>query len=192
MPLQSLHVREPASMVDARLPAQAVARRSELLGGPRPSGRSRASRQGVHGRRHRSSAPRMEYRFIHKDGGVVGSGTSGIPSRYRGSPLVVRGLMVDITRQKLAEEHRNEVEARYRALVEHLPAIAYTESVGDRRPVSCSSVRRSARSSASTPRNGSAQPRHGSRRSTPMTGIGCARRTASRMRRSGRSRPNTG
>ena len=75
----------------------------------------------------------IEYRFIHKDGGIVWLRDIGhTVTDIEGAPLVVRGLMVDITRQKLAEERRNEVETRYRALVEHLPAIAYTESVGDR------------------------------------------------------------
>jgi len=74
----------------------------------------------------------LEYRFIHKDGGVIWLRDIGhAVTDMDGVPLVVRGLMVDITQQKLAEERRNQVEARYRALVEGLPAIAYTESVGD-------------------------------------------------------------
>jgi PAS domain S-box-containing protein len=73
----------------------------------------------------------MEYRFIHKDGAVIWLRDIGhAVTDMDGVPQVVRGLMVDVTQQKLAEEVRGQVEARYRALIEHLPAIAYTESVG--------------------------------------------------------------
>jgi PAS domain S-box-containing protein len=42
-----------------------------------------------------------------------------------------RGLLLDVGRQMLEEERRSELELRYQRLIEHLPAIVYTESVTD-------------------------------------------------------------
>lgn len=72
----------------------------------------------------------MEYRFLHRDGSVVWLRDIGhTVTDMRGHPIVVRGLMVDITRQKLAEERRTDLEQRYRNLVEQLPGMVYLESV---------------------------------------------------------------
>ena len=69
-----------------------------------------------------------EYRFLHRDGSVVWLRDIGhAVSDPEGTPLVVRGLLVDITQQKLAEERRTEVEQRYRRLVEQLPGMVYLE-----------------------------------------------------------------
>jgi PAS domain S-box-containing protein len=55
----------------------------------------------------------------------------------QGEPDVARGLMVDITRQKLAEEQHAAVEEqlrrteeRYRALVEQTPVVTYLDALG--------------------------------------------------------------
>lgn len=72
----------------------------------------------------------LEYRFLHRDGHVVWLRDIGHTlTDARGRPTVVRGLLVDVTRQKLAEERRAEIERRYRMLVEQLPGIVYLESV---------------------------------------------------------------
>ena len=72
----------------------------------------------------------LEYRFLHRDGHVVWLRDIGHTlTDARGRPTVVRGLLVDVTRQKLAEERRAEIERRYRTLVEQLPGIVYLESV---------------------------------------------------------------
>ncbi len=69
-----------------------------------------------------------EYRFLHKDGSVVWLRDIGhAVTDLEGNPVVVRGLLVEITQQKFAEERRSEVEQRYRRLVEQLPGVVYLE-----------------------------------------------------------------
>jgi len=45
-----------------------------------------------------------------------------------GEPLFWQGVLVDISQQRAAEEGRRDAEARFRVLVEHIPAVVYTES----------------------------------------------------------------
>jgi PAS domain S-box-containing protein len=72
----------------------------------------------------------MEYRFLHRDGSIVWLRDIGHTVRdNQGVPVVVRGLMVEISQHKLAEERRAEVEQRYRRLVHQLPGMVYMESV---------------------------------------------------------------
>jgi len=72
----------------------------------------------------------IEYRFVHRDGSIVWLRDIGHVVRDNlGNPAVVRGLMVEITQHKLAEEQRTEAERRYRGLVEQLPGMVYMESV---------------------------------------------------------------
>src|SRR5439155_7544164 len=71
-----------------------------------------------------------EYRFLAKDGSVVwlrdlGHVVRDVDSR----PTLIRGLMVDVTKQKLVEEERRNAEERFRTVVERLPAIVYLEAV---------------------------------------------------------------
>ncbi len=74
----------------------------------------------------------LEYRFLHRDGRTVWlRGIGHTLTDARGNPTVVRGLLVDITRQKLAEERRAELERRYRNLVEQLPGVVYLQSIGE-------------------------------------------------------------
>jgi len=69
-----------------------------------------------------------EYRFLKPRGDVVWLRDIGhAVTDMDGHAVRIRGLMVDITQQKLAEEHRAEVEQRYRLLVEQLPGIVYIE-----------------------------------------------------------------
>ena len=79
----------------------------------------------THGRAHD-----IEYRFLARDDRVVWLRDIGhtVPD-HRGDPLLVHGLMVDITRQKLAIERAEESESKYRSLVERIPAIVYIESL---------------------------------------------------------------
>ena len=72
----------------------------------------------------------MEYRFVHRDGSVVWVRDIGhtVTDMY-GSPLVIRGIMVDVTKQRFDVEQRDEVEQRYRRLVEQLPGMVYLEAV---------------------------------------------------------------
>jgi PAS domain S-box-containing protein len=70
-----------------------------------------------------------EYRFMHRDGSTVWLRDIGhAVTDIEGKPIMLRGLMVDITRQRLTDDLARESELRYRRLVEQLPAIVYTES----------------------------------------------------------------
>ena len=75
---------------------------------------------------------RSEYRMVARDGHVVW---------FRDEAVLVedpvnnvsfwQGVMLDITEEKLALEQQAEVEAKYRALVEQLPAVVYLGEYGD-------------------------------------------------------------
>jgi PAS domain S-box-containing protein len=72
----------------------------------------------------------IEYRFIAGDGGIVWVRDIGhVVKDAEGEPLVMRGLMVDVTARRAIEEQHRDAEARYRALVERLPAIVYIKAV---------------------------------------------------------------
>jgi PAS domain S-box-containing protein len=74
----------------------------------------------------------LEYRFLAKDGRVVWLRDIGhtVPD-HQGRPSLVRGIMVDITRQKLTEESHQEAEQRFRLLVEQLPGMVYIGGFAD-------------------------------------------------------------
>ncbi|HEY7478326.1 MAG TPA: PAS domain-containing protein [Actinomycetota bacterium] len=72
----------------------------------------------------------QEYRFLAQDGGWVwlrdiGHGVKDV----NGEPVLIRGLMVEITTQKALEYEAHEAEDRFRRVVEQLPAIVYLEAV---------------------------------------------------------------
>ncbi|MDP9295676.1 MAG: PAS domain-containing protein, partial [Actinomycetota bacterium] len=70
----------------------------------------------------------VEYRFLAADGSVTWiRDLVHVVRDDDGSPRRLRGLMVDVTRQKLTELRLREAEGKYRTLVERLPAIVYTE-----------------------------------------------------------------
>ena len=60
------------------------------------------------------------YRWIHDEAAIVRD-PDGTPSYWQ-------GVFIDITPQKEAEERLRGAEERYRALVEHIPAVVYVES----------------------------------------------------------------
>ena len=75
----------------------------------------------------------VEYRMISRDGRTVWFRDEAVLQRDdRGAPAYWQGVMMDITARKDAEAGLAEAEARYRALVEQLPAIAYIDPA-DRR-----------------------------------------------------------
>jgi diguanylate cyclase (GGDEF)-like protein/PAS domain S-box-containing protein len=68
----------------------------------------------------------VQYRFVRKDGRVVWLWHDSAVVRDEAGRVRYRhGLMLDITAQKEAEARLQEAEARYRALVEQLPAAVY-------------------------------------------------------------------
>ena len=69
------------------------------------------------------------YRFLAKDGSTVWLRDQGHAVRdAEGKPTLLRGLIVDVTAQKLMEEERRDAEDRFRTVVERLPAIIYLEA----------------------------------------------------------------
>jgi PAS domain S-box-containing protein len=73
----------------------------------------------------------LEYRFLARAGRIVWLRQVGHVVSDAPKHRLVRGLMHDITVRKMIEEQHRDAEARYRALVEQLPAIVYSEPIGD-------------------------------------------------------------
>jgi PAS domain S-box-containing protein len=73
-----------------------------------------------------------EYRMFHGDGHAVWIRDDAVLVRdEQGTPLFWQGVMYDISAQREATERAEGSEARYRALIEQLPAIVYTEPIGE-------------------------------------------------------------
>jgi PAS domain S-box-containing protein len=71
-----------------------------------------------------------EYRLLAKDGSWIWIRDVGHAVKdAEGSPTVIRGLMVEITDQRAREHERDEMQGRFRRVIEDLPAIVYLESV---------------------------------------------------------------
>ena len=72
----------------------------------------------------------IEYRMIARDARVVWFRDEATLVRDElGEPAFWQGVMIDVTARREAEAGLAEAEARYRALVEQLPAIAYIDPV---------------------------------------------------------------
>jgi PAS domain S-box-containing protein len=70
-----------------------------------------------------------EYRMRHKDGRWVWIYDEAVAvTDEAGTPLFWQGVLLDITQQKEAQRGLAEAEERYRALIEHIPAVVYRES----------------------------------------------------------------
>jgi len=71
-----------------------------------------------------------EYRFLARGGATVWLRDRAHVARDPdGRPALVRGLMIDVTANRLLEEERRSAEERFRTVVERLPAIVYLEAV---------------------------------------------------------------
>ena len=71
-----------------------------------------------------------EYRFYAKDGSVVWlRDLAHVVKDVDGAPALIRGLMVEITKQKSTEQERTDAEMRFRRVVDRIPAIVYLESI---------------------------------------------------------------
>lgn len=71
-----------------------------------------------------------EYRMFGHDGRIVRFHDEAILVRDEaGAPLYWQGIMYDVTAQREGEIRALEAEARYRTLVEQLPAIVYSEDI---------------------------------------------------------------
>jgi two-component system, cell cycle sensor histidine kinase and response regulator CckA len=70
----------------------------------------------------------VEYRFRAKDGRWLWIHDEATIERdHAGRPRFSQGVMFDITERRAAEEQLRETEAKYRALVEHIPAVLYVD-----------------------------------------------------------------
>jgi PAS domain S-box-containing protein len=86
-----------------------------------------------HARAPGSSAPgarsEREYRMIAADGRVVWVHDASIEIAHEaGTPRTWQGLLLDVTSRRTTEERLRSAEERYRALVEHIPAVVYVET----------------------------------------------------------------
>ncbi len=74
----------------------------------------------------------VDYRTLARDGRVVWIHNEAVMIRSEsGAPLFWQGVVFDITERKAAEARLKEAEQRYRALVEHLPAVVYMDAVDE-------------------------------------------------------------
>jgi diguanylate cyclase (GGDEF)-like protein/PAS domain S-box-containing protein len=72
-----------------------------------------------------------EKRYLHKEGQVVWILLSvSLVHDERGEPLYFISQIQDVTERKRAEERLRKAEARYRALVERMPAVVYIQEIG--------------------------------------------------------------
>jgi PAS domain S-box-containing protein len=69
-----------------------------------------------------------EYRLLTKQGRVVWVRDESVVVRNTDGQPLLQGVMLDITERKRAEGQLREAEARYRTLVEQIPAITYIDS----------------------------------------------------------------
>jgi PAS domain S-box-containing protein len=71
-----------------------------------------------------------EYRVFRRDGSVAWvRDEAALVRDAEDRPLFWQGVMVDITEQREAQFQLQEAEKRYRALVEHIPAVTYIDAV---------------------------------------------------------------
>ncbi|MGA7673344.1 MAG: PAS domain S-box protein [Nitrolancea sp.] len=74
----------------------------------------------------------LDTRYIRHDERVVSVQLSSSVARNAdGDPLYVIGLVQDVTERKLAEERQQDAEARYRSLVEQVPAVIYIAAIDE-------------------------------------------------------------
>jgi PAS domain S-box-containing protein len=77
---------------------------------------------------------REEYRFVRPDGTAVWvDGDARLLRAKDGTPIFWQGVMIDVTDRRRAEDELRASEARYRALVEQVPAIVYEMGPDDER-----------------------------------------------------------
>ena len=97
-----------------------------------PDDRERARQETVDG--VRSGEPfTLEYRMVRDDGRVIWVSDSATTVRDdRGEPQYVLGSFHDITQRKEAELRLQELELRYRSLVEQLPAVTYMDTADEK------------------------------------------------------------
>jgi PAS domain S-box-containing protein len=77
-----------------------------------------------------------EYRMYRADGSLAWvRDEAALVRSAEGRPLYWQGVLLDITEGKTAELQLREAEERYRALVEHMPAVTYIEAQDPENPL---------------------------------------------------------
>ncbi|HKP39159.1 MAG TPA: PAS domain S-box protein [Pyrinomonadaceae bacterium] len=74
----------------------------------------------------------LEFRAIHPDGQIVSLFTTAVVLSSNGKPSRMVGATLDITDLKRAEQALRDSEARYRSVIQALPAAVYTTDVEGR------------------------------------------------------------
>jgi PAS domain S-box-containing protein len=96
-----------------------------------PDDRERARRETIEGVRSRAPFT-LEYRMVRDDGREIWVRDSATTVRDdNGQPEYVLGFFFDITQRKEAELRLQELERRYRSLVEQLPAVTYMDTADE-------------------------------------------------------------
>jgi diguanylate cyclase (GGDEF)-like protein/PAS domain S-box-containing protein len=73
-----------------------------------------------------------EYRLVAKDGSVVWVHEQAVLVKdEEDNPLYWQGIIFDVTKHEEAVQRLREAEERYRAVVENVPAVTYTQNVGE-------------------------------------------------------------
>ncbi|MFZ5905120.1 MAG: PAS domain S-box protein [Chloroflexota bacterium] len=86
----------------------------------------------IHALEEHSVVEGFEARNYKKDGSIIWTSTNAHVVRdSRGKALYYEGFVTDITARKRAEESLRVSEARYRALVENLPLVAFLDDVDE-------------------------------------------------------------
>lgn len=76
----------------------------------------------------------LDYRVIAADGRIVWVHDEGhlLAADEEGSPLLFQGALLDVTERRETERSLAEAEAKYRGLVEEMPAVAWSSSYDPR------------------------------------------------------------
>jgi PAS domain S-box-containing protein len=71
-----------------------------------------------------------DYRMVRRDGREVWFRDEAVlVNDDQGTPMFWQGILYDVSRQREAESRAADAQARYRALVEHTPAITYIDAL---------------------------------------------------------------
>ncbi|MFN0119450.1 MAG: PAS domain-containing protein [Blastocatellia bacterium] len=66
------------------------------------------------------------YRIFHRDGRLTWwRDHAAVVRDAENQPLFIQGVMLDVTERYVAEERMRQAEARFRAMVEHVPVVTY-------------------------------------------------------------------
>ncbi|HEX6131313.1 MAG TPA: PAS domain-containing protein, partial [Actinomycetota bacterium] len=92
--------------------------------------RERATKESLLAARSGEPGP-IEYRMVRRDGEVVWIREVATVIRDDdGEPTAVQGVLLDVTAQKTLEQELRETAARFRTLVEQIPAVVYVDPLG--------------------------------------------------------------